>query len=69
MRLEKLIARSRIVDLVATDMQGAMGELLAAIGGKFPDLQVDAILRGLLARESTMTTYLGGGGFAASCTA
>lgn len=61
MHLEKLIARSRVVDLVATDMQGAMGELLAAIGGKFPDLQGGAILRGLLARESTMTTYLGGG--------
>lgn len=61
MRLEKLIARNRIVDLQSTDMRGALGELLATCAAKFPDLKVDPLLRGLLARESTMTTYLGFG--------
>ncbi|MFA6287519.1 MAG: PTS sugar transporter subunit IIA [Opitutaceae bacterium] len=61
MRLEKIVARSRIVDLRSTDMKGALGELLAACGGSFPDLKQDVLLRGLLQRESTMTTYLGDG--------
>lgn len=61
MRLEKIVARSRIVDVRSGDMKGALGELLAACGGSFPDLRQDFLLRGLLQRESTMTTYLGDG--------
>ncbi len=61
MRLEKIVARSRIVDLRSTDMKGALSELLAACGTSFPDLKQEALLRGLLQRESTMTTYLGEG--------
>ncbi|MFI5356922.1 MAG: PTS sugar transporter subunit IIA, partial [Opitutales bacterium] len=61
MRLEKIIARSRIVDLKSATLQGALGELLAVCVEKFPDLKADVLLRGLLARESTMTTYLGFG--------
>jgi len=61
MRLEKLIARNRIIDLQSVEMKGALGELLAACSAKFPGLKTDALLRGLLARESTMTTYLGNG--------
>ncbi len=61
MRLEKIIARSRIIDLRSLDLEGALQELLAVCVGKFPDLRPDALLRGLLARESTMTTYLGFG--------
>ncbi|HTJ77759.1 MAG TPA: diadenylate cyclase [Rariglobus sp.] len=61
MRLEKIVARSRIVDLRSTDMKGALGELLAACGNSFPDLKQEALLRALLQRESTMTTYLGEG--------
>jgi len=34
-------------------------ELLAVSVANFPDLKPEALLRGLLARESTMTTYLG----------
>jgi diadenylate cyclase len=61
MKLDKIIARSRIVDLRSTDMKGALTELLAVSATKFPDLKQDALLRGLLQRESTMTTYLGSG--------
>ncbi len=61
MKLDKIIARSRIVDLRSTDMKGALTELLAVSAAKFPDLKQDALLRGLLQRESTMTTYLGAG--------
>ncbi|MBP6507795.1 MAG: diadenylate cyclase [Opitutaceae bacterium] len=59
MRLDKIIARSRIVDLHSVTLQGALEELLAACVSNFPDLKRESLLRGLLARESTMTTYLG----------
>src|SRR4051812_21243700 len=59
MRLDKIIARSRIIDLRSHDLEGALQELLAVSVEKFPDLKPDALLKGLLARESTMTTYLG----------
>jgi DNA integrity scanning protein DisA with diadenylate cyclase activity/mannitol/fructose-specific phosphotransferase system IIA component (Ntr-type) len=59
MRLEKIIARSRIVDLHSLTLQGALEELLSVCVEKFPDLKAETLLRGLLARESTMTTYLG----------
>lgn len=59
MRLEKIIARSRVVDLHSVTLEGALEELLAACVDNFPDLKPEALLRGLLARESTMTTYLG----------
>lgn len=59
MRLEKIIARSRIVDLRSLDLAGALRELLDVCVARFPDLKPDALLKGLLARESTMTTYLG----------
>jgi diadenylate cyclase len=61
MKLDKIIARSRIIDLRSTDMKGALTELLAVSASKFSDLKPDALLRGLLQRESTMTTYLGSG--------
>jgi DNA integrity scanning protein DisA with diadenylate cyclase activity/mannitol/fructose-specific phosphotransferase system IIA component (Ntr-type) len=59
MRLEKIIARSRIIDLRSVTMPDALAELLDVAIRKFPDLKRDALLKGLLARESTMTTYLG----------
>jgi DNA integrity scanning protein DisA with diadenylate cyclase activity/mannitol/fructose-specific phosphotransferase system IIA component (Ntr-type) len=59
MRLDKIIARSRIVDLHSLDLEGALQELLAVCVEKFPDLKPEMLLKGLLARESTMTTYLG----------
>jgi DNA integrity scanning protein DisA with diadenylate cyclase activity/mannitol/fructose-specific phosphotransferase system IIA component (Ntr-type) len=59
MRLDKIIARSRVVDLRSHDLEGGLRELLEVSVESFPDLKPDALLRGLLARESTMTTYLG----------
>ena len=41
MKLDKIIARSRIIDLQSTDMKGALGELLAVSASKFPDLKYD----------------------------
>lgn len=61
MRLDKIIARGRIVDLRSLDLEGALKELLEVSVQKFPDLKADSLLKGLLARESTMTTYLGFG--------
>ncbi len=59
MRLDRIIARSRIVDLHSLDLEGALHELLAVCVEKFSDLKPEMLLKGLLARESTMTTYLG----------
>src|SRR5262245_40801925 len=61
MRLDKIIARSRIVDLRSLDLEAALQELLDVCVDKFPDLKRESLLKGLLARESTMTTYLGFG--------
>lgn len=59
MRLDKIIARNRLVDLRSVDLEGALQELLTVSVAKFPDLKSESLLKGLLARESTMTTYLG----------
>ncbi len=61
MRLEKIISRHRIVDLRGTDMEGALEELLDVSVAKFPDLKREPLLKAMLAREGTMTTYLGEG--------
>ncbi len=61
MRLDKIIARGRIVDLKSLDLEGALQELLDVCVEKFADLKPESLLKGLLARESTMTTYLGYG--------
>lgn len=61
MRLDKFIVRSRVIELEGTDLKSALSELLGASVAKFPDLKKDVLLRGLLQRESTMTTYLGHG--------
>jgi DNA integrity scanning protein DisA with diadenylate cyclase activity/mannitol/fructose-specific phosphotransferase system IIA component (Ntr-type) len=59
MRLDKVIARSRIIDLRSQTLEAALEELLDVCIAKFPDMKRDSILKGLLARESSMTTYLG----------
>ncbi len=59
MRIDKIIARSRVIDLHSVDLEGALRELIGVSVTKFPDLKREALLKGLLARESTMTTYLG----------
>jgi diadenylate cyclase len=59
MRLDKIIARSRIIDLRSQTLEAALEELLDVSIARFPDMKRDVILKGLLARESSMTTYLG----------
>jgi len=61
MRLDQIITRGRVIDLRSLDLEGALQELLAVSVANFTDLKPEALLRGLLARESTMTTYLGQG--------
>lgn len=61
MRLEKLIARSRFVELEGTDMKSALAQLLKACAARIEDLKVEQLLKALLVREGTMTTYLGNG--------
>ncbi|HEU5081571.1 MAG TPA: diadenylate cyclase [Opitutaceae bacterium] len=61
MRLEKIIARGRIIELRSHDIKGALEELLQVSVSRFGDLKQETLLRGLLQRESTMTTYLGEG--------
>ena len=50
MRLDKIIARGRIIDLRSHDLEGALQELLAVCVDSFSDLKPDALLKGLLAR-------------------
>ena len=59
MRLDKYITRARVVDLASADMEGALEELLNLTVDRFPDLDKSALLKGLVRRENTMTTYLG----------
>jgi DNA integrity scanning protein DisA with diadenylate cyclase activity/mannitol/fructose-specific phosphotransferase system IIA component (Ntr-type) len=59
MRIEKFITRQRIVDLISNDLKRALAELLEISTSRFSDLNREALLRGLLQRENTMTTYLG----------
>lgn len=61
MRLGKYLSRSRVVDLASSDIEGALTELLKLTVERFPDLNRDSLLKGLLRRENTMTTYLGFG--------
>ncbi len=62
MRLDRYLAKTRIVDLKSSDLRGAIDELLTVtgsrVGGKHRRRR---ILRELLDREKTMTTYLGNG--------
>ena len=39
MRLDKVIARGRIIDLRSTDLEGALQELVSVAVAKFPDLR------------------------------
>jgi diadenylate cyclase len=59
MRLDKIIARSRIIDLRSQTLESALEELLDVSIAKFPDMKREQVLKGLLAREASMTTYLG----------
>lgn len=62
MRLDRYIAKSRVIDLKSTDLRGALKELLEVCQlEKVPGYSQKKALEELLAREKTMTTYLGNG--------
>jgi len=50
-----------VVDLRSVELEAALDELAGVVVSKFPDLKQETLLKGLLVRESTMTTYLGHG--------
>jgi DNA integrity scanning protein DisA with diadenylate cyclase activity/mannitol/fructose-specific phosphotransferase system IIA component (Ntr-type) len=60
-RLERYFSRERVVELQATDLRGALSEMLAVLGGRQRELRSDEVLERLLERENTITTYLGNG--------
>lgn len=62
MRLDKYLARSRIIDLQSPDLSGALQELLdIAVKSMKEDIDAKKIHASLLRRENTLTTYLGNG--------
>jgi diadenylate cyclase len=61
MRLDRFLGRARVVDLESTTLRDALRELIKVATSRFPDLDRNEVFRGLIARESTMTTYLGEG--------
>lgn len=62
MRLDKYLARSRIIDLKSAKLADAIGELLHVALNRLPDAPDDTkLLTELVQRERTMTTYLGNG--------
>lgn len=62
MRLDRYLAKFRIVDLKSTELEGALTELLKISAKRnSEDLDIDQVLTQLLEREESMTTYLGNG--------
>ena len=62
MRLDRYIAKSRIIEIQSTDLAGALMELLVVSTARIQnDLNIRKIGNQLLSREKTMTTYLGNG--------
>ena len=62
MKLDRFIAKSRIVELKSTEFSDALAELLDSCIVKKPTpLKKEIILQELLLREKTMTTNLGNG--------
>lgn len=62
MRLDRYIAKSRIIEIQSTDLQGALRELLEASTQRLHnDWDCNDLVRQLMEREKTMTTYLGNG--------
>jgi DNA integrity scanning protein DisA with diadenylate cyclase activity/mannitol/fructose-specific phosphotransferase system IIA component (Ntr-type) len=61
MRLDKFFSRSRVVELQGTTTDEALRELVKAVAGRSRDIDRDSLLRTLIDRENTMTTYLGNG--------
>ncbi|MFT4901945.1 MAG: diadenylate cyclase [Lentimonas sp.] len=62
MRIDRYIAKSRIIDLESTDFKAAVEELLAVCDiSNEKSLTHEGLLHDLLEREKQMTTYLGNG--------
>ncbi len=62
MRLDRYIAKSRIIEIESNDLQGALLELLnVSVYRSSDELNPKRIVAQLLNREKTMTTYLGHG--------
>jgi DNA integrity scanning protein DisA with diadenylate cyclase activity/mannitol/fructose-specific phosphotransferase system IIA component (Ntr-type) len=62
MRLDRFIARSRIVEIQSTDLRGALRELVSVATSRLKEeLDPERLADQLVRRENTMTTYLGNG--------
>jgi DNA integrity scanning protein DisA with diadenylate cyclase activity/mannitol/fructose-specific phosphotransferase system IIA component (Ntr-type) len=62
MRIDRYIARSRVIDIESTDFESALAELLKVCDlSKDKNLTKKGLLQELLDREKQMTTYLGNG--------
>lgn len=62
MRIDRYIARNRVIDVESTDFRSALGELLDACDfSKEKSLTKGRLLKTLMERETQMTTYLGNG--------
>jgi DNA integrity scanning protein DisA with diadenylate cyclase activity/mannitol/fructose-specific phosphotransferase system IIA component (Ntr-type) len=62
MRLDRFIARSRIIEIQSPDLLGALEELAEVAVSRLPEkLNPKTIAKSLLERETTMATYLGDG--------
>lgn len=61
MRLDRYISKNRIIDLVSRDLEGALTELLEVCDLDADKLDRKQLLKDLLEREKSMTTYLGSG--------
>jgi len=62
MRLDRFIAKSRVIDIKSSVLEGALSELLDVCPlSEKGKVSRDALLKSLLEREKNMTTYLGNG--------
>ncbi len=62
MRIDRYIAKTRVIDIESTDFKGALGELLDVCDfSQEKELTKEQLLENLLDREKQMTTYLGHG--------
>ncbi len=62
MRLDRYIAKSRIIEVESTDLKGALMEMLEVSTIRIQeDINIRKICTQLLNREKSMTTYLGNG--------
>lgn len=61
MRIDRYIAKSRVIDLISTDFKSALLELLDVCKLSDQEISKEDLLESLLKREKQMTTYLGNG--------